>query len=80
MDTGIDRTLSALAGWVKTILSTEQKKTDFNPVSAKAALTTSSPACLRVVKFVNYQVSYARILGNNYYIRFYHSYSTVNLK
>ena len=60
LDTGIDRTLSALAGWVKTILSTEQKKTDFNPVSAKSALNTSSPACLRVVKFVNYQVERIR--------------------
>ena len=60
LDTGIDRTLSALAGWVKTILTTEQKKTDFNPVSAKSALNTSSPACLRVVKFVNYQVERIR--------------------
>jgi hypothetical protein len=60
LDTGIDRTLSALAGWVKSILSTEQNKTDFNPVSAKSALNTSSPACLRVVKFVNWQVDRIR--------------------
>ena len=60
LDTGIDRTLSALAGWVKTILSTEQQKTDFNPVSEKLALNTSSSACLRVVKFVNYQVDHIR--------------------
>ena len=62
LDTGIDRTLSALAGWVQTILRTEQQKTDFNPVSAKLALNTTSSACLRVVKFVNYQVD--RIRGS----------------
>ena len=31
IDKGLDQTLNAVAGWVKTVLTTEQKKTDFNP-------------------------------------------------
>ena len=57
---GLDRTLSAVAGWVKTILTTDQKKTDFNPVSEQTALATTSPACLRVVKFVKAQAERIR--------------------
>ena len=63
VDTGLDRTLNALVGWVRTILSTDQKKTDFNPQMstggnkhAGLGLAQASPACLRVVKFVNHQV------------------------
>ena len=55
LDLGLDRTLNALVGWVKTILQQEQKKTDFNPTSSRMALTTASPACVRTIKFVNYQ-------------------------
>ena len=50
MDTGLDRTLATIAGWVKSILTTEQKKTDF----LTEDMTTT--ACSRTVKFVNYQV------------------------
>ena len=60
LDTGLDRTLNALVGWVRTILSQEQKKTDFNPTSGMAALVSASPACSRVIKFVNYQVDKIR--------------------
>ena len=49
-----------MAGWVKTILTTDQKKTDFNPVSEQTALATTSPACLRVVKFVKAQAERIR--------------------
>lgn len=31
MDTGLDRSLAAIIGWVRYILQTEQKKTDFKP-------------------------------------------------
>lgn len=64
VDTGLDRTLNALVGWVRTILSTDQKKTDFNPPMTNGpnkhvtGLAQASPACLRVVKFVNHQVSF----------------------
>jgi len=60
IDAGLDRTLAAVAGWVKNILVTEQKKTDFNPPSEQAALAATSPACLRAVKFVNYQAERIR--------------------
>jgi len=63
VDTGLDRTLNALVGWVRTILTTDQKKTDFNPPMSNGpnkhagmGLAQASPACLRVVKFVNHQV------------------------
>ena len=70
IDAGVDRSLNALVGWVKTILTSEQKKSDFNEgqasisgkVMPNAALppTTSTAACNRVVKFVNYQVDKIR--------------------
>ena len=60
LDLGLDRTLSALAGYVKHVLTSEQRKTDFNPPSEQMALATSSPACLKVVKFVNGQVEKVR--------------------
>ena len=28
---GLDRSIATIAGWIKTILTTEQKKTDYNP-------------------------------------------------
>jgi hypothetical protein len=61
VDAGLDRSLNALVGWVRTILTTEQRKSDFNPpIPSKgmsaAPPTTSTTACVRVVKFVNYQV------------------------
>lgn len=67
LDTGLDRTLNSLVGWVKTILNQEQKKTDFNPNSSMTALVSASPACTRVIKFVNYQVDKIResMDGNN---------------
>ena len=65
IDAGVDRSLNALVGWVKTILTTEQKKSDFNPpIPSKgmsaAPPTTSTIACNRVVKFINYQVESIR--------------------
>merc|ERR1712029_216314 len=60
IDTGLDRTLNVVAGWVKTILTTEQKKTDFNPLSEREALITTSPACTRVVRFVKAQAERIR--------------------
>jgi hypothetical protein len=34
----LDRSLAAAAGWIRQILSTEQKKTDFNPQVAEVTL------------------------------------------
>lgn len=51
LDTGLDRTLSAIVGWVKIYLQTEQKKTDFKP---EADLDTmASPACMAVVQYLS---------------------------
>ncbi len=68
LDTGLDRTLSALAGWVRTILSQEQRKSDFNPPTSKMDITTTpSAACTRVVRFVTGQHDKIRecMDGNN---------------
>ncbi len=59
LDAGLDRTLAALAGWVKTVLGQEQRKSDFNSTSG-GALTTASSACTRVVRFVSHQHSKIR--------------------
>jgi len=80
LDTGLDRSLATIAGWVRTILTQEQKKTDFNPEAASSssgggaagnmaavALTTATTACTRVIRFVNGQVVNVRksLDGNN---------------
>lgn len=31
IDTGLDRAVASICGWVRIILATEQKKTDFRP-------------------------------------------------
>ena len=51
LDQGLDRALAAAAGWVKTILTAEQKKTDFNPVEADI-LPAASSAAQRAVRWV----------------------------
>ncbi|CAB4055796.1 EXOC5 [Lepeophtheirus salmonis] len=53
LDAGLDRTLSALVGWVKTILTTEQRKSDF--ISSECVVNSSS-ACLKTVRFISAQV------------------------
>ncbi|ELU10626.1 hypothetical protein CAPTEDRAFT_182979 [Capitella teleta] len=54
LDQGLDRTLSAMSGWVKHILITEQKKTDFKPENEDMQMY--SDACAHVVKYVKTQV------------------------
>ena len=49
------RSLAAAAGWVKTILSADQKKTDFNPQGGEA-LPVASGACLRVVRWIYHHI------------------------
>jgi len=51
LDTGLDRSLAAIGGWIKSLLISEQKKTDFNPQGGEAIAEASS-ACLKVVKWV----------------------------
>lgn len=49
LDTGLDRAITALVGWVKVYLASEQRKTDFKPETDDLD-TMASPACLDVVK------------------------------
>jgi len=53
LDQGLDRSLAAVAGWIRTVLASEQKKTDFNPQGGQEALPVASTACLKVVRWVS---------------------------
>lgn len=48
LDTGLDRAINAIIGWVKTYLQIEQRKTDFKPESDFD--TVASVACQHVVQ------------------------------
>lgn len=48
LDTGLDRAINAIVGWVKTYLQSEQRKTDFKPESDFD--TVASAACQHVVQ------------------------------
>lgn len=70
LDVGLDRTLTAIIGWVKYLLQTEQKKTDFKPEGEDVLdfkpeiedvfAPIASPACRKVLQFVNSQVEKIR--------------------
>ncbi|KAL4237391.1 Exocyst complex component 5 [Mactra antiquata] len=55
IDTGLDRAVSSICGWVKHILSNEQKKNDFKPDDDSALAQMGTPACAKVVKFLTKQ-------------------------
>ncbi|ESO94153.1 hypothetical protein LOTGIDRAFT_215620 [Lottia gigantea] len=55
IDVGVDRALNSIIGWIRHILSTEQKKTDFKPETDDAPMLMLSPACEKVVKFLTKQ-------------------------
>ncbi|KAJ6630920.1 Exocyst complex component 5 [Pseudolycoriella hygida] len=48
LETGLDRSINALIGWIKVYLQSEQKKTDFRPETDVD--TVASSACLNVVQ------------------------------
>lgn len=50
LDTGLDRSINALMGWIKVYLQSEQKKSDFRPDTDVD--TVASSACLHVVQQV----------------------------
>jgi hypothetical protein len=58
LDTGLDRSINAIVGWVRIYLQTEQKKTDFKPETDVDTL--ASPACLAVVQYVGSMVERIR--------------------
>ncbi|XP_072929894.1 exocyst complex component 5 [Epargyreus clarus] len=51
LDAGLERAISAVVGWVKLHLQTEQKKTDFKPEGDIDTLASS--ACVAVVSYLN---------------------------
>jgi len=57
LDIGLDRTLSAIVGWIKYLLTTEQKKSDFKPDSEEGPLQMFSTACGKVVQYIKNQVN-----------------------
>ncbi|KAG1662389.1 Exocyst complex component 5 [Nymphon striatum] len=60
LDTGLDRAITPLIGWIHFILQNEQKKSDYKPESEDIIIAMATPACSKVVKFVNQQVSIIR--------------------
>ncbi|KAK7601024.1 hypothetical protein V9T40_008465 [Parthenolecanium corni] len=50
LDTGLDRSINAVVGWVKVFLQAEQKRTDFKPETDVDTVATS--ACKSVVLFM----------------------------
>ncbi|KAG7202557.1 hypothetical protein KM043_009753 [Ampulex compressa] len=58
LETGLDRSINAIVGWVKVFLQNEQRKTDFKPETDVDTLNT--PACLTVVQFVTNMIRHIR--------------------
>ncbi|XP_017890253.1 exocyst complex component 5 [Ceratina calcarata] len=58
LETGLDRSINALIGWVKIYLQNEQRKTDFKPDTDVDTLST--PACLTVVQYVTGMIRHIR--------------------
>ncbi|ESO10015.1 hypothetical protein HELRODRAFT_109389 [Helobdella robusta] len=52
LDVGLDRTLTSMVGWLKYILTTEQKKSDFKPEAEEGPLQMFSTACSKVVSYL----------------------------
>ncbi|RZF42188.1 hypothetical protein LSTR_LSTR004337 [Laodelphax striatellus] len=51
LDTGLDRSINAIVGWVKIFLQAEQKKSDFKPETDMDTLASS--ACSSVVQYMS---------------------------
>uniref|UniRef100_A0A914W432 Exocyst complex component 5 n=1 Tax=Plectus sambesii TaxID=2011161 RepID=A0A914W432_9BILA len=60
MTLGLDRHLNAVVGYVRFVLATEQKKTDFRPENEDQIVPLCSTACTTVVRFLNEQVERIR--------------------
>lgn len=57
---GLERSTCAIIGWVKFLLQSEQRKTDFKPEIEDTAVAMATPACVKVVKFINQNVEKIR--------------------
>ncbi|KAH9523046.1 Exocyst complex component 5 [Bulinus truncatus] len=67
IDTGLDRSVTAIIGWIHHIFTSEQKKTDFRPETDDAPMFLLSPAAMYVTKFLQAQVKeiQTRLDGKN---------------
>uniref|UniRef100_A0A2C9KXP7 Exocyst complex component 5 n=1 Tax=Biomphalaria glabrata TaxID=6526 RepID=A0A2C9KXP7_BIOGL len=67
IDTGLDRSVNAIIGWIHHIFQTEQKKSDFRPETEDAPMHLISPAAMSVTKFLQAQVKeiQTRLDGKN---------------
>jgi hypothetical protein len=59
IDTGLDRSINAIVGWVKIYLQTEQRKTDFKP-ETEMVDTLNTPPCLTVCQYVSSIIRHIR--------------------
>lgn len=57
LDSGIDRVLTSMTGWIKNIMSTEQKKSDFRPEEHGVGLVERTMACAKTCDFVYSQLT-----------------------
>lgn len=60
LDSGIDRILASMSGWIKNILSTEQKKSDFRPEEHGVGLVERTSACAKTCEFIYSQLTFIR--------------------
>ncbi|RDD44865.1 Exocyst complex component 5 [Trichoplax sp. H2] len=55
IDQGLEKSVQAAISWLKHILSTEQKKTDFRPEDSKIVVELTTPACSSCIQFIRLQ-------------------------
>lgn len=59
INTGLEKCLSTIIGWIKFILATEQKKSDFKPETENIEIK-QTPTCDKVVRFLKQYVDKIR--------------------
>lgn len=52
LNDGLEKSLTACISWIRTTLTSEQKKTDFKPENEELTPAVSTSACFKVCKFV----------------------------
>ncbi|XP_054168485.1 exocyst complex component 5-like [Oppia nitens] len=53
VNTGLDRLLSSAIAWIRSLLTQEQRKTDFKPETDDVALSSTTSAASKVIRFVD---------------------------
>ncbi|CAL4063422.1 unnamed protein product [Meganyctiphanes norvegica] len=60
LDSGLDKTLTAISNYVRYILNNEQKRTDFKPDNEDILITNVTSACQKVVRWTNQAIERSR--------------------